>query len=134
MTRYINFDDHDRYGHARPGTEPRSWRDRWTIAGPTYIFDIYHLEDHMAASGQKLLVGFRATDNRFGVSRATLGKLADKLGLNETQVIHYALSQLATAELPAYEPDDGPLTQREIRAIQKLAGGRRGKSVRSSLF
>lgn len=88
----------------------------------------------MAASAQKLLVGFRETDNRFGVTRATLGKLADKLGLNETQVIHYALSQLASAELPAYEPDDGPLTQREIRAIQKLAGGRRGKSVRSSLF
>ena len=76
MTRYINFDDHDRYRHARPGTEPRSWCDRWT----------------------------------------------------------YALSQLASAELPAYEPDDGPLAQREIRAIQKLAGGRRGKSVRSSLF
>lgn len=29
-------------------------------------------------------------------------------------------------------PDDGPLTPRELKAITKLAGGRRGKSVRSS--
>ena len=88
----------------------------------------------MTAPADKLLVRFRETDNRFGVTRATLGKLADKLGLNETQVVHYALSQLARTELPAYEPDDGPLTMREIRAIQKAAGGRRGKSVRASLF
>ena len=53
MTRYINFDDHDRYRHARPGTEPRSWCDRWT----------------------------------------------------------YALSQLASAELPAYAPEDGEAYQ-----------------------
>lgn len=88
----------------------------------------------MAQPADKLLVRFRGKDNRFGVTRATLARLADKLGLNETQVIHYALSQLASSELPAYEPDDGPLTKREIQAIQKLAGGRRGKSVRSSLF
>ena len=68
------------------------------------------------------------------MSEPDVAKTPDPLGLNETQVIHYALSQLASAELPAYEPDDGPLTQREIRAIQKLAGDRRGKSVRSSLF
>jgi hypothetical protein len=88
----------------------------------------------MAAAAKKLLVGFRETDNRFGVTRATLAKLADTLGLNETQVVHYALSRLARAELPAYEPDDGPLTKRELAAIQKAAGGRRGKSVSSSLF
>jgi len=88
----------------------------------------------MAAAADKLLVRFRETDNRFGVTRKTLGKLAEKLGLNETQVIHLALSQLATTELPAYEQDDGPLTKGELGRLQKLAGGRRGKSVRSSLF
>jgi hypothetical protein len=36
--------------------------------------------------------------------------------------------------LPGYEPDDGPLTAKEMRTVAKLAGGRRGKSVRSSLF
>jgi hypothetical protein len=49
-------------------------------------------------------------------------------------VIHYALKRLATELLPAYEPDDGPLTARELRTVAKLAGGHRGKSVRSSLF
>ena len=88
----------------------------------------------MASTAKKLLVGFRETDNRFGVTRATLARLAETLGLNETQVVHYALSQLARTELPAYEPDDGPLTKRELQAIQKAAGGRRGKSVRASLF
>jgi len=82
----------------------------------------------------KLLLRFRPSDNRLGVTRATVTRLAEELGLNETQVIHYALKRLATDLLPAYESDDGPLTTRELRAIAKLAGGRRGKSVRSSLF
>lgn len=85
-------------------------------------------------SADKLLLRFRLSDNRLGVARTTVERLAKELGLNETQVIHYALKRLATEMLPAYEPDDGPLTKREIRTIAKLAGGRRGKSVRSSLF
>lgn len=85
-------------------------------------------------AADKLLLRFRPTDNRLGVARATVERLAEQLGLNETQVIHYALKRLATEMLPAYEPDDGPLTARELRTIAKLAGGRRGKSVRSSLF
>jgi hypothetical protein len=86
------------------------------------------------ATTDKLLVRFREVDNRFGVRRATLAKLAQQLGLTETQVIHYALSQLATDLLPAYQADDGPLTASELKAIAKMAGGRIGKSVRSSLF
>jgi hypothetical protein len=85
-------------------------------------------------SADKLLLRFRPTDNRLGVARATVERLAEQLGLNETQVIHYALKRLATEMLPAYEPDGGPLTARELRTIAKLAGGRRGKSVRSALF
>jgi hypothetical protein len=82
----------------------------------------------------KLLLRFRSSDDRLGVTRATVSRLAQELGLNETQVIHYALKRLATDLLPTYEPDDGPLTARELRTIAKLTGGRRGKSVRSSLF
>lgn len=85
-------------------------------------------------SADKLLVRFRPTDNRLGVTRATVERLAAELGLNETQVIHYALKRLATELLPSYEPDDGPLTAQHLRTVTKLAGGRRGKSVRSSLF
>ena len=82
----------------------------------------------------KLLLRFRTSDNRLGVTRATVERLAAELGLNETQVIHYALKRLATELLPAYEPDEGPLTARELRAIARAAGGRRGRSARSSLF
>jgi hypothetical protein len=85
-------------------------------------------------AADKLLLRFRPSDNRLGVARATVERLAEELGLNETQVIHYALKRLATELLPAYEADDGPLTARELRTIAKLAGGRSGKSVRSSLF
>jgi hypothetical protein len=88
----------------------------------------------MSTQSEKLLVRFREVDNRFGVTRATLAKLAEQLGLNETQVIHYALGQLAINVLPAYAPDDGPLTAKELKVISKLAGGRPGKSVRSTLF
>jgi hypothetical protein len=69
-----------------------------------------------------------------GVTRATVERLAAELGLHETQVIHYASKRLATELLPSYEPDDGPLTAQQLRTVKKLAGGRRGKSVRSSLL
>ena len=86
------------------------------------------------SAAEKLLLRFREVDNKFGVRRATLAKLAQRLGLTETQVIHYALSQLAANVLPAYAPDDGPLTATELRAITRMGGGRIGKSVRSSLI
>ena len=85
-------------------------------------------------SADKLLLRFRPVDNRLGVARTTVERLAAELGLNETQVIHYALKRLASEMLPAYEADDGPLSAHELRTIAKLAGGHRGKSVRSSLF
>lgn len=86
------------------------------------------------SSAEKLLLRFREVDSRFGVRRATLAKLAQRLGLTETQVIHFALSQLAANVLPAYAADDGPLTANELKAIARLAGGRSSKSVRSSLI
>ena len=83
---------------------------------------------------EKLLLRFRSNDSRLGVTRATVERLAEELGLSETQVIHYALRRLAT-ELPsAYEADDGPFASGELREIQRTGGGRRGKFVRSSLF
>jgi len=75
-----------------------------------------------------------ATDCIFGTRRATLARLPQQLGLTETQVIHYALSQLASNILPAYAPDNGPLNVNELKTIAKVAGGRIGKSMRSSLI
>jgi hypothetical protein len=70
------------------------------------------------ASG--ILLRYRDSDTPFGVSRKTANKLARTLGLTETQVIHVALAQLARQTLPRYEPDDGPLTARQEKAIRKL--------------
>ena len=68
-----------------------------------------------------ILLRYRDSDTPYGVSRKTASKLAETLGLSETQVIHVALAQLASQTLPRYEPDDGPLTERQARAIRKLA-------------
>lgn len=68
-----------------------------------------------------ILLRYRDSDTPYGVSRKTASKLAEALGLTETQVIHVALAQLANQTLPRYEQDDGPLTERQARAIRKLA-------------
>ena len=36
-------------------------------------------------------------------------------------MVHIALSKLAEETLPAYEPDDGPLTARQIASLRKAA-------------
>ena len=70
----------------------------------------------MTATSENLLVKFRSRDTQFGVTRGTVKALAKALDVNETQVIHMALSKFATDVLPAYAPDDGPLTSRQINA------------------
>jgi hypothetical protein len=71
-----------------------------------------------AASG--ILLRYRDKDTPYGVTRKTTARLASKLGLTETQVVHVALANLARQTLPQYEPDDGPLTDAQYAAISKL--------------
>ena len=77
---------------------------------------------------------YRSTDSASGITRETAKRLAEYLGIDETQAIHQALRELAIKLLPQYEADGGPLTATQVRQIKKLApqGGKR--SVRSSLF
>lgn len=75
----------------------------------------------MTTAGESLLVKFRAKDTQFGVTRRTVKALAQELDVNETQVIHMALSKFATDVLPAYAPDDGPLTAKQLKALRKDA-------------
>lgn len=72
----------------------------------------------MTVAGENLLVKFRAKDTPFGVTRRTVKALAAELDVNETQVIHMALSRFACDVLPAYAPDDGPLTAKQLRALR----------------
>lgn len=69
----------------------------------------------------KLLLTFRTKDTSTGVTRDTIQQLASQLDINETAVVHLALARLAKDTLPAYEPDDGPLTDQQVLAIRAKA-------------
>ncbi len=77
---------------------------------------------------------YRSTDSATGISRETAQRLAQQLGVDETQAIHRALHDLAIKILPQYEADDGPLTASQLRQIKKRVPQGRKRSVRSSLF
>jgi hypothetical protein len=86
---------------------------------------------------QQIAFRYRATDSATGITRVTAKRLAEHLGVDETQAIHLALHELATKVLPQYEPDDGPLSAAQRLQIRSLAAppkSRRKRSVRSSLF
>ena len=63
---------------------------------------------------------FRDTDTHFGVSRRTTTRLAKQLGMTETDVIHFAIAQLAREQLPAYAPDDAALTSKQMERIKEM--------------
>ena len=77
---------------------------------------------------------YRTVDTPSGVTRKTAKRLAEYLGVDETQAIHHALRELAAKVLPQYEQDDGPLSARQVRQIKKRVPQRTKRSVRSSLF
>lgn len=77
---------------------------------------------------------YRAADSASGVSRETAKRLAQHLGVDETQVIHRALRDMAIKLLPQYEPDDGPLSPTQLRQIKKRVPQGTKRSVRSSMY
>ena len=77
---------------------------------------------------------YRVVDSASGVTRDTAKRLAEQLGVDETQAIHRALHELALKVLPQYEVDDGPLTATQLRQIKKRVPQGSKRSVRSSLF
>ena len=91
----------------------------------------------MRVSNENLLVKFRSKDTQFGVTRTTVKAIAKELDVNETQVIHMALSRFAADVLPTYAPDDGPLTAKQLLALRKDVADRlpKGKLIsRDTLF
>ncbi len=77
---------------------------------------------------------YRASDSTAGVTRDTTRRLAEQLGVGETQVIHLALREMAVRLLPQYEADEGPLKLAQVRQIRKRAPQGKRRSVRSSLM
>ena len=83
---------------------------------------------------QQIAFRYRLVDSTTGVTRDTAKRLAERLGVDETQAIHLALRDMAVKLLPQYEEDDGPLTAVQMRQIKKRVPQGRKRSVRSSLF
>ena len=80
---------------------------------------------------QGMVLRFRDSDTRFGVSRRTTTRLAKLLGMTETEVIHFAIAQLAREQLPAYEPDDAALTRKQMDRIIQMEPQGRMRTVES---
>lgn len=85
-------------------------------------------------SATQIAFRYRAVDSANGVTRETAKRLAERLGVDETQAIHQALHELAVRLLPQYEADDGPLSAAQLRQIKKRVPQGAKRSVRSSLF
>jgi hypothetical protein len=86
-------------------------------------------------SAQQIAFRYRTTDSTSGVTRETAKRLAQRLGVDETQAIHLALHEMAVKLLPQYEADDGPLTAAQLRQIKKrVPQDKKKRSIGSSLF
>jgi hypothetical protein len=86
------------------------------------------------AKAEKLLVTFKKKDGLISVRKSTVKRMSELLGFNETDVVHYALSKLAKEIIPAYELDDGPLSNAEIKKIKQLSGIDQEMAMSSQLF
>ena len=72
--------------------------------------------------------------NARGVTRDTARRLAEHLGVDETQAIHLALHDMAVKLPPQHEADEGPLTATQVHQIKKCVPQVKKRSVCSSLF
>jgi len=88
----------------------------------------------MTTASTQIAFRYRPQDSATGVSRTTAKRLAETLGVDETQVIHLALHDLAIKVLPQYEADGGALTKTQLNQIKKKAPKAKGGTVRSQLF
>jgi hypothetical protein len=68
---------------------------------------------------------YRTVHSATGITRETAKRLAEQLGVDETQMIHRALHELAVKMLQQYEGDNGPLTATQVGqfSTQKAAKG-----------
>lgn len=86
------------------------------------------------SSSDQIAFRYRPVDSMTGMGRDTAKRLAERLGVDETQVIHLALHEMVVKLLPQYEADDAPVTVAQIRQIKKPAPRGKTQSVHSSLF
>ena len=81
-----------------------------------------------------MLLKFKHKDSVMGVQKNTVKLMSELLGFNETDVVHYALSKLAREVIPAYEMDDGALSESQLKKIRKLSGIDQNMPMTNTLF
>ena len=81
----------------------------------------------MRTASPQIAFRYRPRDSATGVTRTTAKRLADTLGVDETQVIHLALHTLVVKFLPQYEADAGALTKAQLAQIKKAAPKAQGE-------
>ena len=86
------------------------------------------------STADQIAFRYRPADSTTGVTRDTAKRLAERLGVDETQAIHLALHDMAVKLLPQYEADEGPLTASQCGRSKKRVPQGKNRSVRSSLF
>ena len=86
------------------------------------------------SSANQIAFRYRPADSTTGVTRDTAKRLAERLGVDETQAIHLALHDMAVKLLPQYEADEGLLTSAQLQQIKQRVPQGKKKSLRSSLF
>lgn len=69
----------------------------------------------------KILLALRAKGSSKGVTRMAVDSLVEELGMNVTDVVNLALALLVKEVLPAYERDNGDLTQKQLAALRNDA-------------
>ncbi len=77
---------------------------------------------------------YRNEDSPNGVTRKTVKRMAEFLGIPETQTIHKALYEMSTKILPQYEKDDGALTDEQITKIRAYSPNKKNLKLKASLF
>jgi hypothetical protein len=75
----------------------------------------------MPDAEDSLFVKFGQPNSSTAVTRDTVKSLASILSVSEADVVHIALAKLAAELFASYEPDDSPLTARQLAAIREDA-------------
>jgi len=106
-----------------------------TAPSQSDIFKISFLKDlKLKTATTQIAFRYRPQDSATGVTRTTTKRLAEVMGVDETQVIHLALHALAAKFLPQYEADDGALSKIQLNQLKKSAPKAKGGTIHSSLF
>ncbi|HEJ7512074.1 TPA: hypothetical protein SMG93_002641 [Klebsiella oxytoca] len=67
------------------------------------------------------LLRFKDEDGINGISSESFEKLMKATGMSKTDLMHFALANLVEKYLPAYEQDDGPLTEAQFRMLEEIS-------------